>query len=69
MNITSINGTITVNGKKYKGQSVLVRNGEIIIDGTSVEKIGQAKIDIHIHGNCESVTNDVGDVNVSGKLS
>jgi hypothetical protein len=69
MNITSINGSITVNGKQYKGQSVIVRNGELIIDGVSVDKVGDPKIEVHIHGNCEKVTLETGDIKVTGNVS
>ena len=68
-------GTNIVNGIKYKGDSIVVSNSKIFIDGKRVD-IGDAKeIKIEVHGDidvldvdvCEYVTveGNVGDVKVS----
>lgn len=52
----SANGRVVINGKEYKGKSISICNGEIIIDGKSVDNVGQVNsiksgaMTITIHG-------------------
>jgi hypothetical protein len=67
MNITNINGKITVNGKTYKGNDVYVRNNEIYIDGKMVDKA--TTIQITINGNVGEIDNGTGDITINGNVT
>jgi hypothetical protein len=70
MNITNINGKITVNGKSYTGRSVSVINNTVIIDGKAVnDSSGEKNINITITGDCGDIVNESGDVQVLGKVN
>jgi uncharacterized protein YjbJ (UPF0337 family) len=70
--IDDISGSIVVNGKRYKGKSVCIRNGVVTVDGVVQEvDMSQIPVNIVIEGSCGSIQNDVGDIkcgNVSGDV-
>lgn len=84
---TKINNmaNITINGKNYSGNNVVVINGEVIIDGNEVTPdskeisiqisgdINDLKVDSCRHlfmvGNVKNIKTVSGDVNVTGNVS
>lgn len=69
MKITQCNGTITVNGKSYRGSNVHVVGNKVIIDGKEQDGEFQKDINIEIHGDAGSIENECGKVIVSGKAA
>lgn len=67
MNISNINGKITVNGKTYKGNDVSVKNNEIYIDGKLVDKA--TTIEITINGDVGKIDNGAGDITINGNVT
>lgn len=69
MNISSINGSIIINGKQYKGRDVSITNGRIVIDGKDIEAApGIGPISVTVAGDCGEVSNGSGDVFVNGSV-
>jgi len=66
MNITQINGTVTINGKTYTGNNIRIVNGEVLIDDNSNGTIEEKTINVTVTGNCQSVDNTSGDVTING---
>ena len=71
MTIISNNGnTVTINGQTFKGNSVSIINGQVIVDGVKQgEKIQEYNISVSVTGDVNSVTTSSGDVTVNGKVS
>jgi hypothetical protein len=70
VSISSIDsGDININGKLYKGNSVSVINGVVIIDGKKQDGIQEKVANITINGNCGDIENGAGKVSVSGSAS
>ena len=72
--------TMTVNGKIYKGNSIMMGNGNVIVDGVTMEKYGmenQHSYIVQITGNPQkietmgsvTVTGDCGDINTMGSVN
>lgn len=69
MDISNINGTIVINGRKFSGKSVSITNGKIVIDGKPVDSdISEKEINVTIEGNCENVENGSGYITVKGDV-
>ena len=78
-------GTITINGNTYSGNSVVVTNGKVIINGKDVTPdskeinisvngdVSELNVDacnkILIHGNVKDISTKSGDVDVTGDVS
>jgi len=63
MTITSIGGVSNINGVEYRGNSVQVINGKIIVDGVEVTRLSNEergrRIDVRVTGNVESISGDI----------
>ena len=59
---------VTVNGKTYtcEGNSVVVQNGKIIVDGKTINDEDVGSVNIVVNGNVEEVHCDCGSVKVLG---
>lgn len=53
-------GSITINGKTYKGNNVSVINNAVWIDGKKVEEKDQTIVGIKLEGDVQNVHSDVG---------
>jgi hypothetical protein len=76
--------TITINGNTYSGNSIVVTNGKVVINGKDVTPdskeinifvvgdIEQLKVDdcdkISVNGNVKSISTQSGDVEVTGDV-
>lgn len=52
---TATSGTITINGKTYSGNNVIVNNGNVIVDGNNVSVGDTHEINIKVTGNIDSL--------------
>jgi len=69
MNISNIDGRITINGKQYRGSSVSIDNGRIIIDGKDVEGAPTTgEISVVVTGDCFQVENGSGPIMIKGSV-
>jgi len=76
--------TITINGNTYSGNSIVISNGKVIINGNDVTPDGK-EINITVHGNIEdlkvdncnqvlvngnskNISTKSGDINVTGNV-
>lgn len=69
MNITSIksNGAqVSINGKVYSGNSVTIKDGNVVVDGKSQGKVEEREITIVVNGDVEYLDSSAGDVTVNG---
>lgn len=71
MTIISNNGnTVAINGQTFKGNSVSIVNGQVLVNGVKQgEKIQEHSISVSVTGDVDSVTTSSGDVTVQGKVS
>ena len=77
--ISQSNGNVTVNGKTYKGKSVVVRNNKVIIDGKQVDDkdLPETVLAIEVKGDLVSLETDAsvncenikGDVDAGGSVN
>lgn len=65
-----MSSSITINGIKYSGNSIVVSNGKVIIDGKNETPKDSKEININVNGNIDELKVDVcetikitGDVN------
>lgn len=64
-----VGGSITMNGKTYRGNSVCIRNGVVTIDGKPTEDVSnQVEVSIHIDGNIKELNMSYGTVCVNGTV-
>ncbi|AGN30188.1 hypothetical protein VPFG_00188 [Vibrio phage nt-1] len=62
-------GTIEVNGKKYQGTSVTVKNGKVIVDGRLQEDVSDCQtVTVNIEGSATLVQNENGNVTIGGEV-
>ena len=66
MNISMRNGNISINGNVYKGNSVQISNGKVVVDGIEQSQVLEHKITVNVVGDVESIEAGSGDVFVSG---
>lgn len=57
-NISALYADITVNGKKYKGNNLLINNEEIFIDGKRISDVEGNNIQISFVGDVGSIQSD-----------
>lgn len=85
MNISMKSGNMTINGKTYSGNNIIISNGKVIVDGAEQSEVLEHNIVVNVTGDvqslettsgdvqCESVSGDVktvsGDVNVRGNVA
>ena len=62
----SASGTISINGKRFKGKNVTIINNEVYIDNVK-QNVYEQQIKIVIEGNCEVVETQSGDVVIQGR--
>lgn len=62
-------GSITINGKSYKGNNVSVINGVVVIDGKQQEGVVGHINNVTINGNCGEIANESGDITVAGYVN
>lgn len=63
MNISNIiGGSVTVNGKSYKGSNVTINGDKVIIDGVEQDSVESKIINVSIDGNVGSINSDSGRV-------
>lgn len=55
MNIVMKNGTITINGKQYQGQSFRIDGDKVIIDGVQQEGSLCGPVSIQVTGDVQSI--------------
>lgn len=68
--VTSSGGSIEVNGVKYTGNNVSVRNGKVTIDGVvQADHSKEPRIMIYVTGDCETVQSSDGDIIINGDVS
>ena len=76
---------MTINGKTYSGNNIIISNGKVIVDGAEQSEVLEHNIVVNVTGDvqslettsgdvqCESVSGDVktvsGDVNVRGNVA
>ena len=68
MNINMRSGSISINGKAYKGNNVQISNGKVVIDGIEQSQVLEHKITVNVVGDVESIDAGSGDVVVSGNV-
>lgn len=71
MKISQINGTVSINGKVYKGNNLSIAGNKVIIDGVEItdgEVIQAKEIKIEIYGDVNNVETVSADVVVSGNV-
>ncbi len=68
MNIKMGKGTVTIDGKTFTGSSIRINGNKVTVDG--VEQSGElvGDIQVTVNGNCESVENSNGNVEVKGTV-
>lgn len=68
--ITGIQGSVTINGKTYRGSSIEVVNDEVKVDGKPVEPAESSfkTVSIVVEGSCQDITVNVGDITVKGNV-
>jgi hypothetical protein len=64
-------GTVTINGTTYTGNSVSINDNGIVIDGNIVSNLSSLGINIsvRIDGNCDSVNTTSGDISINGEVT
>lgn len=58
MNINSNGNVVTINGKTYKGNSIVSKNGKVFVDGQLAEDKEMNSVTIIIEGNVGELTTD-----------
>jgi len=64
MNIKTGGSSVTINGKNYRGNSVSVYNGKVIVDGVQQEGDVEKDVVVVVHGDCESIELECGKLTV-----
>lgn len=62
MNIQMNNGSVTIDGKSFKGNSVVVTNGKVIVDGVTQDGELTGDINVTVHGDVQVLENQSGNV-------
>jgi hypothetical protein len=63
MQISSVNGKTTINGKTYSGSNISVRNGRVIVDGKEVDKIAVGQdVRVSVSGSVDSISLENGTI-------
>ena len=67
MNLSMKNGKVTIDGRDFVGRDISINgDGEVIVDGVTQAGTLVGDISVVVHGDVESISNDRGDIKVSG---
>ncbi len=66
--IGGISGSVTINGKRYSGENVVIANGRVYVDGKAQTVQAGPEIKIEIEGAVHTVSTTSGDVSVNGTV-
>lgn len=69
MNISMKSGNVTINGKTYSGNNIIISNGKVIVDGAEQSEVLEHNIVVNVTGDVQSLETTSGDVNVIGGVS
>ena len=62
MNISMNNGTVTIDGKVFNGSNISISNNKVIIDGVAQEGELVGDVNVVVHGDVQSLSNNCGKV-------
>lgn len=62
LNIKMGNGSITINGKSFTGRNVVIVNGNVVVDGQTVDSGLTGDINVVVNGHVEHLENHCGNV-------
>lgn len=63
----SAGGSITIDGKTFKGHDIHIEGNRVIVDGVEQEGTLVGDINVTVQGNCEFVKNIRGSITVEGQ--
>lgn len=67
--ILSKGTTIQINGQTYSGKSVIIRDGQVFVDGGLASELDTYTISVTINGDVQSVETASGDIEVVGDVT
>jgi hypothetical protein len=66
--LSDTSSSVTVNGKTYRGNSVSISNGRVVVDGVEQDQALTQNIEIKIDGPVQELETACGNVNVTGSV-